>query len=164
MRLGKLPQFYSDNNKNYRHERYRKMTNEEFYRIVDANTFITAQGIGVRNNPADFPAERQKAYSLFDEANICEYWLALCPRTKTIRKKLGTSKDLAVKFEAWHRNNTGHFVAIPVGAVLIAVIHLGLQFRRIGSYPGFYMNISNRRKIKGNWLNEYCLSGAIRGC
>lgn len=140
------------------------MTYAEFNNIINANPFITAQGIGVRNNPADYPAERQNAYGLFDEANICEHWLAQCPRTKTIRKKLGTSKDLAVKFEAWNGKESGQRIPLPVGALLIAAIHLGLQFRQIGIYPGFYINISNRRKINGNWLNEYCLSGAIRGC
>ena len=128
------------------------MTQTQFLSIIDANPFITAQGIGVRNNQADYPAERQKAYDLIDEANICEHWLSQCPRTKTIRKKLGSSRDLADKFQAWERKKSSSSVTLPVGALLIAVIHLQFQYEQIETYPGFYMNISNRYKVNGEWI------------
>ena len=128
------------------------MTDTKFNGIVMANPFITAQGIGVRNNPADYSAERLKAYDLFDEANICEYWLAQCHSTKTIRKKLGSSRDIANKFEAWERKKSSKFVSLPVGALLIAVIHLQFQYKQIEIYPGFYLNISNRYKVNGEWI------------
>jgi hypothetical protein len=133
------------------------MTQTEFNSIMDTNPFITAQGIGVRNSPADYPAERLKAYDLFDEANICEYWLAQCPSTKTIRKKLGSSRDFADKFQDWEWKKSGKFVSLPVGALLIAVIHLQFQYEQIEIYPGFYLNISNRWKVNGEWICGECL-------
>lgn len=129
------------------------MTTTDFNYILNANTFITAQGFG----STDFTTERQRAYSLFNEANVCEHWLAQCSRTKTIRKKTGNSYDIVHRFEKWYKEDTGHVTDLTVGALLIAALHLGITCEKKEGSTAFYMNISNRRKIDGRWLNDYCV-------
>jgi hypothetical protein len=138
------------------------MTHNEFNDIIKYTPYVTAEGINImRFNPADFAAARQHAYKLFDEANICEQWLALTPKTKTIKKKIGSSFDLSVKFGQWYREDTGRTIIIPEGALLIAALHLDIDCKRIKWTTSFYMNISNRRKIGGRWLNDQRLSTAV---
>ena len=138
------------------------MTRTEFNDVVTADGRITTQGIWmIRYNKDDYATERQMTYNLFIEANICEDILMQCTKTKTIRKKLGSSWDLTLKFQRWYREDTGRSIMIPDGALLIAAIHLGFDFEKVKGVPSFYMNISNRGKIAGRKLNDQRLATAL---
>jgi hypothetical protein len=139
------------------------MTITEFTGIINANDYITAQGIGILcYNPEAWEIERQNAYGLHTEANICEQWLAQCTKTKRIQKKIGSSFDLTIKFQQWYReDNPGKRIIIPDGALLIAAIHLGFDCKKVTGVPSFYMNLSNKHPIEGRWLNDSPLASAV---
>jgi hypothetical protein len=140
----------------------RIMTQTDFNTIVINNPDITAQGFGIKEfEQTDFATERAKLHTLFNETNVCEYWLSLCARTKTIRKRVGNSCDIARVFEEWYRDDTYQPVVFPVGALLVAALHLGIKCEKTKGSTNFYMNISNKRKLDGRWLNEYVLSSAL---
>jgi hypothetical protein len=67
-----------------------------------------------------------------------------------------------VKFGQWYSEDTGRTIIIPEGALLIAAIHLDIDCKRVKGASSFYMNISNRRKIGGRWLNDQRLSTAVK--
>jgi hypothetical protein len=139
------------------------MTITEFNGIINANRFITAQGIGImRYNRPEWEIERQNAYGLYTEATICEHWLDQCTKTKRIQKEIGSSWDLTLNFQRWYRvDNNGKSIIIPDGALLIAAIHLGFDCEKVKGAPSFYMNLSNMLPIQGRWLNESPLASAV---
>ena len=138
------------------------MKTTDFNGIINDNPFVTAQGFNIsRYEPATFAQERQRAYSLYDEANFCEHWLSQCTKTERISKKIGSSVELSITFKNWYmEDNNGKYMPIPEGALLIAAMHLEFMIARVSGAPSFYLNVANRWKVGGRWLNESPLSKA----
>lgn len=87
-----------------------------------------------------------------DAIEYCVEQLSKIPKTKHINKETGNAEALKSKIERWHKNETGRNDSLPLGAVLVAARVLGFQCEQISGTSNFYMNLSNSKRVNGEWL------------
>lgn len=92
---------------------------------------------------AEYREELRSSEDALEMFQACCEYLALCPRTKTINRRLGSSYGMKHCVENWSG------VYVTNGSFIVALIHMGVQYKRIPDSPNVWVALS-RHLPKGS--------------
>ncbi|HEY6191349.1 MAG TPA: hypothetical protein VI215_03385 [Bacteroidota bacterium] len=121
-------------------------TIEEFYNLIDEHPELTVEGFGVQSHPWNYETRRSQLYNQFEPFQASMDFLSNEKNYAHLEDDMRGSFRLAhVIGEYWFNLNERNLF-ISEGAVIAALIHLGLPYKRVDNSPGIVLDVQNQIK------------------